>query len=90
MLTSLCSCLLNTMELQLPAGTPTFKFNSHHTWTTLNRFFCNSDLTHHILSCDTSPDDHLPAVDHLPIHTWIDVELNKHQTTLGCNFKNAD
>ena len=77
------------MELQLPASTPTFQSNSHRTWTTLN-LFCNSDLTHCIQSCDTSPDDHLPAADHLPIHTWIDVELNRHQTMLGRNFKNTD
>ena len=78
------------MEPQLPAGTPTFQSDSHCTWTTLDLFFCNSDLTHHIQSCDTSPDNHLPAADHLPIHTWIDVELNKCETTLECNFRNAD
>ena len=78
------------MELWLPASTPIFQSNSHCTWTTLNLFFCDSDLTHHIQSCDTSPDNHLPAADHLPIHTWIDVELTRCQTTPGNNFKNTD
>ena len=78
------------MELQLPAGTPTFQSDSHHTWTTLDLLFCDSDLTHCIQSCDASPDDHLPAADHLPIHTWINVELNKRHTTPGCNFRNTD
>ena len=78
------------MELWLPASTPTFQSNSHCTWTILNLFFCDSDLTHHIQSCDTSPDNHLPAADHLPIHTWIDVELTRCQTTPGNNFKNTD
>ena len=78
------------MELQLPTGTPTFQSNSHHMWTTLDLLFCDSDLTHRIQSCDASPDDHLPAADHLPIHTWIDVELNKCHTMPGHNFRNAD
>ena len=78
------------MELQLPASTPTFQSDSHCTWTTLNLFFCDSDLTHHIQSCDTSPDDCLPAADHLPIHTWIDVELNRRQTTPGCCCDKTD
>jgi hypothetical protein len=78
------------MELQLPPGTHTYQSDSHHTWTTIDLFFCNSDPTHRVLTCSAVHGDRIPTADHLPIHTTLNLDVNKCPAAPGRDFRNVD
>jgi Endonuclease-reverse transcriptase len=78
------------MELQLTPGTHTYQSDSHRTWTTIDLLFCDTDLTPKILTCQAAPNDRIPTADHLPIHTTLDLEVDRRRTIPGRNFHNVD
>ena len=87
-----CRCRYSNTELfmqllteqlmvpQLPPGTHTHQAISHHTWTTIDMVFCDFNLTYRLQTCSAAHSNCIPMANHLPIHTILDLIVNRQCT----------
>ncbi|KIK16754.1 hypothetical protein PISMIDRAFT_112780 [Pisolithus microcarpus 441] len=75
------------MTQLLPKNIPTLQASSSRNWTRPDNVFGTEVTAEQVTSCETSPQDHRPNTDHLPILTQIDLSVLALSTTPSWNYR---
>ncbi|KIJ43168.1 hypothetical protein M422DRAFT_253676 [Sphaerobolus stellatus SS14] len=78
------------MSLSLPPATPTYKSDTHRSWSTIDLVFTNMNLGNRIISCTASHLDHILYADHLPIHTSLNTDILLAECELRHNYRKVN
>ena len=63
------------MVMTLPKWLPTMQSMFTKNWTRVDNIFCTNNIADSIITCDTAPDRRGPGTNHVPILTFLEVNV---------------
>ncbi|KAF8069991.1 hypothetical protein FPV67DRAFT_1578938, partial [Lyophyllum atratum] len=76
--------------MALPKDIPTLRARNSKNWTRPDNVWSSSNLSSHIMRCDTMPRHQGPCTDHVPIATIMDIPTKRTKEEPKRNFRDPD